>query len=121
MLEFIIIVIAIIAGEAVLASEGAKTGVLALIGAKMHTYTHRLIEILHYGSTALATGELFLVMFELLFDLAGDIGTYVLPHLSWIELIVSGFGIVAGIALVLATGSGYLVIRAIAYSIIIGI
>jgi hypothetical protein len=65
--------------------------------------------------------ELTGVMFEIIFDLLPDIGEFLLPYLNAAELLLWGLSAIASIVLIIASGSAYFHVKAIAYSLILGI
>jgi uncharacterized membrane protein YgcG len=118
--ELVIIILAIVAGEVAIASKGVQNGVRAVVHTRYWHFGHKFLEIVHAVLLGVSVGELVVRLFEWLFTVTSIINL-ILPYLTWIELISFGLGLVASIALVIASGSTSWWIRAAVYAVVLGI
>ena len=118
--ELIIIILAILAGEIALSSNGVKTGVRTMVHTKYGHFGHIFAEIVHALFLGISVWELFMRLFEFLFTITSIIN-FILPYLTWIELITFGLGLAVSIGLTIASGSASWWVRAAVYTVVIGI
>ena len=118
--ELVIIILAIVAGEVAMASKGIENGVRAVVHTRYWHFGRKFLEIVHAVLLGVSVGELLVRLFDWLFTVTSIINV-ILPYLTWVELLSFGLGLVASIALLIASGSTSWWVRAAVYLVILGI